>query len=372
MSKTYPYQNRSLKDIKGEKWEDIPGLDGYFLISSFGRIKRMEREQIHSNGFIQTIPEKILATKPGKLLNKFIGDYIYQLTGCLRISNRSYSFSIKRLVYCCFVKEFALDDSLVEITTKNGNGLDIRPGNLKMIKAVEKTRIAFDKGRAISQWLFCDRSNAIRARMAVSCKEVSQYDQRGILIKTYSSIMDASRSTGIDNSGISRIARGHGYIYGGFYWRYGAASKIEVEEKLTETYHKNLTDKIGVKVTQYDLSGKKLGQYPSMVDAQIATGTSAKGIKLMLKGIYKTAGGCFWKKGYGEEQIDLSGYKWGSESASIWKSKKVEQYTPEGKFIRSFNSLQETASIVQVTAAYISLACKGNRIYKGYRWRFAK
>jgi len=30
--------------MKGEQWEDLPGLDGYFMISSYGRIKRHEYE----------------------------------------------------------------------------------------------------------------------------------------------------------------------------------------------------------------------------------------------------------------------------------------------------------------------------------------
>ena len=41
--KEYPYQNLWLKDIKGEEWEDVPGLDGVYLISNFGRIKSIRR-----------------------------------------------------------------------------------------------------------------------------------------------------------------------------------------------------------------------------------------------------------------------------------------------------------------------------------------
>jgi NUMOD4 motif len=32
----YPYRNRELKNIKGEKWKDIPELEEYFQISNFG------------------------------------------------------------------------------------------------------------------------------------------------------------------------------------------------------------------------------------------------------------------------------------------------------------------------------------------------
>jgi hypothetical protein len=36
----FPYEDRSLENRKGEQWKDIPALEGYFMISSQGRIKR--------------------------------------------------------------------------------------------------------------------------------------------------------------------------------------------------------------------------------------------------------------------------------------------------------------------------------------------
>ena len=80
MCKKNPYQNRSLEDMKGEKWEDIPGLDGYFLISNFGRVKRLEYEMQYRNGKIYTQPEKIIRPIIVKQPNKSIGDHTYFLT----------------------------------------------------------------------------------------------------------------------------------------------------------------------------------------------------------------------------------------------------------------------------------------------------
>jgi hypothetical protein len=42
--KKYPWLDRSLKNIKGERWRDIPGLEGYFMVSDFGRVRRLEYE----------------------------------------------------------------------------------------------------------------------------------------------------------------------------------------------------------------------------------------------------------------------------------------------------------------------------------------
>jgi len=37
------YKNLSIEDIKGEEWRDIPGYDGIYQASSYGRIKSVER-----------------------------------------------------------------------------------------------------------------------------------------------------------------------------------------------------------------------------------------------------------------------------------------------------------------------------------------
>jgi NUMOD4 motif len=43
MKQKYPYQNLSLKKMKGEVWEDIPGFADCYQISNHGRIKSLER-----------------------------------------------------------------------------------------------------------------------------------------------------------------------------------------------------------------------------------------------------------------------------------------------------------------------------------------
>jgi len=82
--KVYPYQNMSLENLEGEVWEDVPGLDGYFLISNFGRIKRQQYDLQHPNGFVYMLPEKIIKPKIGKAANKFKNDYTYYIKGCSR------------------------------------------------------------------------------------------------------------------------------------------------------------------------------------------------------------------------------------------------------------------------------------------------
>jgi hypothetical protein len=37
-NKMFPYQNRSLKNIPGERWKDIPDFEGLYKVSNYGRI----------------------------------------------------------------------------------------------------------------------------------------------------------------------------------------------------------------------------------------------------------------------------------------------------------------------------------------------
>ena len=48
MDNLLPHQNLSLEDMEGEIWKDIEGLEGYYEISSLGRVKSLSRLVITS------------------------------------------------------------------------------------------------------------------------------------------------------------------------------------------------------------------------------------------------------------------------------------------------------------------------------------
>jgi len=48
--KVYPYQNISLENLEGEVWKDVPGLDGYFLISkTCGNEERVDVNELRQD-----------------------------------------------------------------------------------------------------------------------------------------------------------------------------------------------------------------------------------------------------------------------------------------------------------------------------------
>lgn len=54
-------------------------------------------------------------------------------------------------------------------------------------------------------------------------KKVDQYDKDGKFIKTYDSISQAERITGVSNKNIRHVLRGRSQTAGGYSWEYHEA-----------------------------------------------------------------------------------------------------------------------------------------------------
>ncbi len=81
------YLDTSLEDRPGEEWEDIPGFDGYFRISNFGRVKRMERDIYDSQGGWYILPAKIRLAQINHSPNKFTQDNTQRLQACFYLAS---------------------------------------------------------------------------------------------------------------------------------------------------------------------------------------------------------------------------------------------------------------------------------------------
>lgn len=226
----YAYLNLTLKNIKGEKWKDLPELDGYYIISNFGRVKRLPYEMQYRNGAIYLKPEKII--KPGivKQRNNYKRDYKYFLVNRVKLNGKRYNLSIARLVYHCFVKPFDLENRSIVIFYKDGDSFNIRPSNLLPATLEDKqNRIVLNK-RARSHFLFLSKKMRRENRKKIvktKSKQVTQYTIAGKKLKTFSSMAEAQRATGIFASSIVIVTTGKGITAGGYVWQWGNARKIE-------------------------------------------------------------------------------------------------------------------------------------------------
>jgi hypothetical protein len=372
--KKYPYQNTELQDIKGERWKDIPGLEMYFKVSNYGRIKRLEYELEYSDGRVYIKPEKIIKPVLMKVPNRFMNDYVDFLQTGVTLFKQKYNFSLARLVYHCFKKPIESEEDSMVILAKDGNPLNITPSNLIMASVAEKQQRIFELNR--KERVFADaetRKRAVAKSKLANNKQVTQYSMQGKKIKTYASIAIAAKKIGITGSHISNRARGTEYSAGGFIWRFGGASEIDIKPMLDTIAERRQKNKatFGKKVTQYKLNGRRVATFPTINDAAKTTGIKHAEISRVMQKKRFSAGGYYWQEGAGPVVIDLTGYEYGEVVRAKNRQRPVRQYSKEGTPLQCFDSIKEAAKAVGVNSSTVSGALKGqHETAGGYRWEY--
>lgn len=291
-----PYRNKSLKSLKGERWEDIPGMEEYYLISNYGRVKSLPRDILYSNGKLIHKKCRILMAGITADFNHFTQDHTYQLGICLHIENQELHFSIARLVYHCFVEPFNLEDQAVIIVQKDGNGLNCYYKNLIAVDPTTKQKKIFLQKRGVSCFAWLDMKAIVQKDMERRFQMVSQYDTAGKRIRVYKSIKVASETTGATQSGISAVLAGCWQKAGGFVWKRGKGPARINLKGYFDHWKIGYKEKRGKKVVQLTKEGKPIKQYASITDAAKATGISYSGISGVINGRLHTAGGYVWKE----------------------------------------------------------------------------
>lgn len=190
-------------DLGFEFWKDIPEYEGLYQASTYGRIKRLGNiAYLEGYGAIQN------------------ADYIRKPTvynGYYRISicNGNYRRNLKchRIVAEVFLPKWRYDYD--QVNHKDENRLNNRVENLEWCDSKYNNNYG---------------SHNEKISLA-NGKSVSMYSMSGEYIRTFSSTLEACRSTGINNTCISRCANhlvqkhSDGHIYesrsaGGYKWEW--------------------------------------------------------------------------------------------------------------------------------------------------------
>ncbi len=367
----YPYQHLELNDLPGEKWKWIPWLEGYYKISSFGRVKREGFEIEMVNGTQRVVQEKILAGELQKFPNRYIGDQVYHLRVRVMKDGIKYPISLARVTYYCFKKKFDLEDMDRLVLALDGDGRNIRLDNIVLVNRSKKQQRIFDRKRFKKPvvYSFDEFSDGLQKSANENCRQVSQYTMTGKKLKTFLSIKAAAVFLNLSESGINSALKERQVSSGGFVWRYGTASKVDLKPFLEKraTHRKLLR---GTKVSQYDTNGKRLNTYLTFSDAGAATGIRSSDICVTANGKQKSAGGYIWRKGWGKLQINVRQDSYGEILRAKVRWKKVKQYSLEGKYLKTFESVKAAAESVKVLPSAISAALKSkSNIGGGYKWK---
>ena len=196
-------------------------------------------------------------------------------------------------------------------------------------------------------------------RNKAGVKPVNQYDLDGKYIRTFTSIAAAKRS--IPGAGaISRVLNDEDTVSqssGGFQWKYDTGDHSDIP-----ALHVN-----GREVLQIDpVSYKLIAEFDSMAEAERKTGVSSKQIIKSCKRDHVTAGGFIWRY-----KDDPDAFIPVAKKVPRVKRIPVNQYSMDGKYLRSYTSITEAESAYpDIKHIGASLNPKSvNKSAGGYMWR---
>jgi hypothetical protein len=216
----HPFQNKSLADLPGEVWKDIPGFEGTYQASTMGRIKSLDRIIPHPRLYQQFVKGQILSQKVNQNQNLKTGEPSTYLSVTLTIESEAKCFNTRRLIYKTFIGPH-LDYEKVGLYVINidGDGYNNRAENLRLVTKSEKSLRAFARDRVPVSILKTGDRTHWRKNYSNS-KPVRQYDLKGNFIKEYPSVREASRQIHTDDKAIIQAAKGLYKQWNGFVWKY--------------------------------------------------------------------------------------------------------------------------------------------------------
>jgi plasmid maintenance system antidote protein VapI len=361
------YQNKQPGDIEGEIWQDIPGLEGYGMISNLGRVKRLAYESVNELGRVTVLEERIQTQKVQQYFNTFKQDYKVHLQTRIQVEKVAHSIAVGRLVYYCFVKKFDLSDRSLYVSYKDGNGLNVLPDNLFLTDLSGLQQQIMKAGRKDLHFGHSGENQKVFTLLGreVNIKRVSQYDMAGKFVATHESITAAAKALGITSSAISAvIRRNQGLLTaGGFIWRLGRGKSTIPVKRI----HQAIRATKGAPVSQYDLDGNKINTYYNITQAAKAVSVDRKAISDAVNGHILVTAGSVWRKGEAE-QIDVNKER---TSLSLRKGYTISRYDTDGVKQATYTSSKEAGASIGVAVERVNaMAIRDDLLLDGSIWRY--
>lgn len=173
-----------------EIWRSIPGFDGLYEISSFGRVKSLSHSIVTNNGRVRTFSERIM--KQGKMTSGY--NFVV-----LTKNKKSKNYSVHRLVAKTFIEN---TNDYMDVNHKDGNKQNNCVENLEWCTRSENLKHAIRIGLVKNQCKIC-------RKVTVKCGEK---------ITVFETMKDCAAFFGFKNSWLHNRIRKHGltFIYNNY------------------------------------------------------------------------------------------------------------------------------------------------------------
>lgn len=351
----YPYQNLSLNSLTGEQWADIPGFDGAYSISNYGRIWAAPRLIISADGKqLYFTKERIRKQSLAKHYNSYTKDYVYQLSVHLRYEGGDYSFKVNRLVYHAFVKPIDFKKDKLVVVHKDGDNLNNRYDNLVLMNGTELYIHGLRNERRPRSGQLIIKERKVSWSDANSPRPVVKYTLDGKKVEEYKSVAEAAQKNKSHRSSVRAVVQQKLKQLNGYVYRFkGTPYKGEYKDF---SYEK--------KVTQYSIEGKKLKVYPSVKEAANKTGNDSDTISKCALHKTMTCGGYVWR-------YDGDLYRGEYRDKIKNRPQALVQYSLSGKKVAEFSSVSQAAIQTGFNAStLLDCAHKRTKTSHGFVWRF--
>lgn len=183
--------------FEGERWLDIPGYEGLYQASNYGRIRSIDRSFTKTNKYGTDVTYHL---KGRTLVQRLDGKGMYLLV-VLRKDGKSHNELVHRLVASTFLRN---PDNLPEVNHKDEIKTNNKVENLEYCNRIYNVNYGTGSKRAGTN----------------HCKSVEQFTVDGVWRGTYPSITNAAITLHMSKSGISNCCSNRRKTYGGYVWRF--------------------------------------------------------------------------------------------------------------------------------------------------------